>query len=662
MSSQKKDHGSTTTTSSSSSLTPRTILIGVVILSLTYNMLVTIHWAHEATSKTETDVVDDTMLTTFPASAFLPKRGTGGGVRLRGVGHPDDTHDTKDTGNEDLTTRQARHHVQKEFAWNAALQEARTILTPIFHKIETNHNTNNKNTTTTTTTTTTTMKTKKSNDAQQQQQQHDRTLLYASASCLVPDTRHTQHVVRTLLETKEDPSNNNKNTTPFPVLNMGMPKMGSTSLYRYFECLGVHTTHFHLTTQYPLPNTKTNPEPPPQDPTTTTSRTTPHRPHPEYEGICMRDAARLGLPPLHTCLDPIPQAIMQMDVEFPFGSIGGPMLQAQIGPAHRHRDECYFPQLSLLEELHAERPHSTFLLQFRPILDWIRSLRGWDDLLPRLAHCALPNLPYGRPQLSQRDEETTTRSADAIPTTIDDVETSMVEFFCSHVIHLRNFVQQHPTHALIELDLYDTPTSDYVLNTIFASQQPHKGTHNKNQCGMEHANKSTNNNNTIATTPTLSNKSIKNNTNNNTKTHNHNTNIDGDKELKEKRKENMKKQSSKIRVVSPPPHQHNTTYDSRWLVVSRKRKVAVTIIPKVMCSTIRQAFNGERLENCKGIAEAAAASAAVSAAPTTTITTTVAVKNLVVNPTTNNHSATTSGRNLKSKISVSSNQQHQQQH
>merc|ERR1711865_146919 len=98
------------------------------------------------------------------------------------------------------------------------------------------------------------------------------------------------------------------------------------------------------------------------------------------------------------------------------------------------------------------------------------------------------------------------------------------------------------THALIELDLYDTPTSDYVLNTIFASQQPHKGTHNKNQCGMEHANKSTNNNNnTIATTPTLTNKSIKNNTNNNTKTHNLNSNIDGDKELKEKRKENMKK-------------------------------------------------------------------------------------------------------------------------
>jgi hypothetical protein len=40
-------------------------------------------------------------------------------------------------------------------------------------------------------------------------------------------------------------------------------------------------------------------------------------------------------------------------------------------------------RLSLLEDIHAENPNATFVLNFRPICDWIHSVRTWKDLLER---------------------------------------------------------------------------------------------------------------------------------------------------------------------------------------------------------------------------------------------------------------------------------------
>jgi len=92
-------------------------------------------------------------------------------------------------------------------------------------------------------------------------------------------------------------------------------------------------------------------------------------------------------------------------------------------------------------------------MNFRPIHDWIHSVGTWGTLLERFQKCHLPNLPRGFPEDL---------------TDFKIVEETMTQFFCSHVLHVRQFVELHPSHALIELDLYDTEGSASVMSTLFS--------------------------------------------------------------------------------------------------------------------------------------------------------------------------------------------------
>ena len=312
----------------------------------------------------------------------------------------------------------------------------------------------------------------------------------ASASCLVPNKEGTNKlVIELLLKQKmqqqrdgiieiQQPQRQRKLLLPVPIINMGMPNSGSSSLYAYFNCIGLNTTHLEVNNFQLHTNNDTK-----------SKKNKIRKANNEFEGICMRDANQIGLPPITTC-SPHTQALMQLDVEFPLGYVGGKYLQSLI-PTHRMRDECYFPQLSLLEEIHLDVPHSTFIINFRPIKDWLNSVTGWGDMLPRFQHCSLPNLPYGVPNIANTTNAPNNNNDDTSDNKNEnenDVEQIMMQFFCSHVIHLRNFVKQHPTHALIELDLYDTNTSSTVLNILFPPQQQ-RNTTNKG-CRWEHANKS----------------------------------------------------------------------------------------------------------------------------------------------------------------------------
>ncbi|CAJ1950009.1 unnamed protein product [Cylindrotheca closterium] len=204
-----------------------------------------------------------------------------------------------------------------------------------------------------------------------------------------------------------------------PYLNMGFPKCGSSTLFDFFACLGYRATHF---TNNSLAG--------------------------DFEGICMRDAVANGLRPLETCARGV-DAILQMDVEYPLGIDGY---------FHKpFRDECFFPQFSLLEELHQEAPASTFLLTFRPIHDWITSISGWGStvMLNRFQLCDFPNLPRG------------------IPTDLGNktqVVGQMTEFWCSHVQHVRNFVKEYPSHTLIETSLYDNLQSAQIMYGLFPTK------------------------------------------------------------------------------------------------------------------------------------------------------------------------------------------------
>jgi hypothetical protein len=254
-------------------------------------------------------------------------------------------------------------------------------------------------------------------------------------SCLVPDTERTASIVKDAMERRNrQTGHDNEPLIPLPVLNMGMPKCGSTTLHSFFKCIGLKTTHWDQGTN-------------------------------EFEGLCMRDAVAAGLPPLKTCAAKT-DALMQMDVTHPFG------WKTYMYHSIKHRDECFFPQLSLLDEFHEENPNVTFILNFRPIDHWIESLVNWGNMLARIRDCNLPNQPRG------------------VPEDLDDMESvkhTFMVMFCSQVIHLRNFVEEHGhSHALIELDLYDQETSKNVLSSLFPST---KSGQSSEKC-YKHKNKS----------------------------------------------------------------------------------------------------------------------------------------------------------------------------
>ena len=258
--------------------------------------------------------------------------------------------------------------------------------------------------------------------------------------CLRPDTLATADLVnRTLQDIAATPSN--PFHLHFPVLNMGMPKTGSTTLASFFECVGLNGTHQEITNG---------------------------RGEREFEGLCMRDAVQVGLPPIETCSSGH-QYMMQLDADWPLGY--GASRKAKYGPyTSTERDECFFPQLSLLEEFHQEVPQATFVMNFRPIKDWVKSMKKWSKppLMERFRQCHFPNLPRGVPR--DLDNET-------------EVMKAMEHFMCSHVLHVRQFVEDHPSHALVELDLYDTDTATAVMSSLF----PAKTT---NETCWGHANKS----------------------------------------------------------------------------------------------------------------------------------------------------------------------------
>jgi hypothetical protein len=207
----------------------------------------------------------------------------------------------------------------------------------------------------------------------------------------------------------------------FPILNVGMPKSGSSTLRDFFRKQlhwGENTTHYEVNTQ--------------RNATTTM-----------YIGQEMVRAIRDG----HT--DPfyyIPnhyQIHTQMDYTGPTMNI--------------------FPQIQLLDEIHTSHPHATFILLFRPVQDWIQSTQSWHKYPFRWANGGPQN---DIPGLLLTPEQRIAR--DGRGEKIVLTKEQLADWWCDHVHHIRSFVMAYPTHSLIELSLADTDgTTTQLLKSLF---------------------------------------------------------------------------------------------------------------------------------------------------------------------------------------------------
>lgn len=137
---------------------------------------------------------------------------------------------------------------------------------------------------------------------------------------------------------------------PNPIIVVGLPKTGTTSITRYFQCGGIErVSHWRCKDM-------------------------------EYCGPMIQDNVRAGRAPLYGTgkFD----VYGQLDIEV--------------------HDRCYFPQIEALEEIHKAHPNTTFIHNSRNVTDWVKSVRGWYDMADRLTKCNITGFPTG---VGKTDEE-----------------------------------------------------------------------------------------------------------------------------------------------------------------------------------------------------------------------------------------------------------------
>jgi hypothetical protein len=143
----------------------------------------------------------------------------------------------------------------------------------------------------------------------------------------------------------------------------------------------------------------------------------------------MGDSVKAGFSPFHLCQGPDFEVYTQLDSGY------------------------YFPQIELIDELHEAYPNATFLLTFRNMNGWYKSVSNYQvsgnlTLREVMQKVEITGLPSGKGN-SLKEFKT---------------------FFCNHIKRVRKFVQDHPSHGLIEVDIEDDASRSYMESVFSISQ------------------------------------------------------------------------------------------------------------------------------------------------------------------------------------------------
>ena len=315
---------------------------------------------------------------------------------------------------------------------------------------------------------------------------------------------------------------------PTPIIVVGMPKSGTTSIFSYFKCGGQLSSHFacnnHFTANETAPESMqkdimrdmVKPEPwrncrlPAQgvldvqsnvqnnikdidandEDEDAVQREARHAARSIDSGkfplcsVCIERNVLRGRPPLEGCgaydiwaeIDsaehPLPSLLAreqeiareEREADEDGDESTGEDADGQDEAADAEEEEnenggadvrplCSYPQITHLDEIHEAYPNATFILNLRPVDNWIKSISKWSGdkrrtkggyLRQVLTRCDLPGFPSG---IGKTDEE-------------------MEEFYNGHSKRIRDFVKDHPSHALVEVDI-EAEDAGQILQASF---------------------------------------------------------------------------------------------------------------------------------------------------------------------------------------------------
>ena len=237
---------------------------------------------------------------------------------------------------------------------------------------------------------------------------------------------------------------------PTPIIVMGLPKSGTTSISAYFRCGRIASSHFSCEvaeedagSEEDGVDSRRNCRLPPTLGTDAGSF--------PLCAVCVERNILQGRSPLEGC--------GPYDVFAELDSAEHPLPSASSSKRHLRswsswsrllsasasdvQPLCSYPQITHLDAIHDAYPNATFILNTRPAGHWVRSISKWSAngndkqkegvgyLRQVLTKCDLPGLPAG---IGSRDEE-------------------LASFYKTHSRRIQNFVHKHPSHALIEIDI-----------------------------------------------------------------------------------------------------------------------------------------------------------------------------------------------------------------
>lgn len=186
-----------------------------------------------------------------------------------------------------------------------------------------------------------------------------------------------------------------------PFVNLGFPKIGSTSLHALFACAGYRSMHFRCKKDKKCSE-------------------------------CIQESVNEGLPPFGKC--DYAESYSQLDD----GSWG------------------HFPQVEYLQQLVNEfadnqgfPQNGTFLLLHRNMSKWYRSLTNW---------------PPGNEPGSHMSDGLMLADITGFPAGRGRNEKEFSDWFCSHVKRVREVVDGHPSHSLVEINIDDPGAGDLITD------------------------------------------------------------------------------------------------------------------------------------------------------------------------------------------------------
>jgi hypothetical protein len=205
---------------------------------------------------------------------------------------------------------------------------------------------------------------------------------------------------------------------PQPIVVVGLPKAGTSSLFGFFHCNGLYSQHWYCCGEQREAS----------------------QGGPGTMADCMLYNLQHAIPIFDGCGD--------YDV---YTEINGPRRIAGKIPWSHPAARIFLPQHYHLQEIHEQYPQATLILNTRPSPEWVHSVRTWGNMLARQFANEVHSMEGG---------------ALALPQGGAQMDLFLTKLFDDHSTLVKDFVKQHPSHILIEVDITKNETGRILADAF----------------------------------------------------------------------------------------------------------------------------------------------------------------------------------------------------